>query len=206
MIRIGAFAVFIVATGLVLSACGGTTTDRVTSARHEIERVIHIARTATDPSILCTRLATQRFDEQLTQTEGSAAVAECERQATSSNGEFVAASRIEVEGRRATADLPVDGGLYDGQKMRMELIQLDGQWRYEITEFVELDRLRLLKKIFVSIPKEAHQLPHAVVRCVLEELAKSSQETIEQVLLSGSLEPWRSLVGRCSQGDTLSIG
>lgn len=208
MNRNGAIAAFIVASVLVLSACGGTTTDRVISARHEIERVIHVVSTTADPSVLCRTLATLRYDEQLTQTEGSAAVAECEKQAATSNGESVTASRIEVDGRRATADLALEGsGAYDGQTLRMELIQLDGQWKFnEITEFVELNRLRLLKKIFVSIPKQAHQLPHAVLRCALEELANSSRETIEQILLGGSLEPWRSLIRRCSQGDTLSIG
>jgi hypothetical protein len=206
MIRSGTLAVFIFVSVLVLSACGGTTTDRVTSARQEIEKVLHMANTGTDPSVVCKRIATQRYDEQLTQTEGFAAVAECERQVASSSGASAAASRIEVDGRRATVDLAVEGGPYDGQTLRMELLQLDGQWKFnEITEFIGLHRLRLLKTIFVSFPKEAHQLPHAVVRCVLEELAKSSQETIERILLSGSLEPWRSLVGRCSQGDSLAI-
>lgn len=118
----------------------------MTSPRHEIEKVIHIAMTASDPSVLCTKLATQRYVEQLTQTEGSLAVAECEWQAATSNGEFVAPSRIEVDGRRATVDLAVEGGPYDGQTLRVELIQLDGRWKFnEITEFVGLDRLRLLK-------------------------------------------------------------
>jgi len=207
MIRNGAFAIFMAASVLVLSACGGTTPDRLTGPRHEIAKVLRIVSRATDPSVLCTKFATQRYVEQLTQTEGSVAVAACERQMATSEGSAATASRIEVDGRRATADLAVDGGPYDGQTLRLELIQLDGQWKFnEITEFVGLDRLRLLKEMFVRVPEEVQQVPHAVVRCVLEELAMASQETIEQVLFSGSLEPWRSLVARCSQGGTLSIG
>src|SRR5262249_50866387 len=123
-----------------LAACGGGGGDS-SEDEGKIETAIETAATSSDPSA-CTEIETLRFVEQNTQTEGSDAVAACEKEAE--EGEDVADSvkitKVSVDGDAATATVAFSGGNFDGQGLEVALAKENKEWKLdEVLGFSEFD-------------------------------------------------------------------
>lgn len=187
--------------GLALVGCGGSA-----EAEGEIRDLIHTAWTSSSPSV-CTELSTQRFDEQVTQIEGSAAIDACEESMAESAGQGTATpAAIKVSGPRATADLVLGGEGLRGQIVRVALIKVHDQWKLaSIVGFVGLDRAQLLEGLIERVEETSEELPPApVVQCVLEAMSTLSIHGLDEYFFSASTEPAQRLLDRCTANGTLS--
>lgn len=187
----------LIASAIVLSACGG---GGGSSDESEIEEAIQTSATSEDPAD-CTKLATQNFEEQSTESEGAAAVKECEKEASEpeSHAESVAVSEVEVEGSKASAEAAVTGGSLDGQTLEIALVKESGQWKLnEVTGFAKLDKAKLVEAFEREFAKSSSEVPEELATCVEEGLEEASQPEIEEYLLSGSPEGIEGLAEECS--------
>lgn len=153
-----------------------------------------------DPAT-CTELATRRFDEQLTATEGLAAIKTCEKEVREPNGDpsSLAASAIRVQGATASIHLIITGGTLDGQVLEVALIRAESQWKLsEIRGFAELDRPKFIAAFMQSF-STGTDAPAQTTACVQTALAKAPQSQLEVLLFSGSTEAIRQLYALCTE-------
>jgi hypothetical protein len=180
---------------LSLTACGSSGG----SDESQIEEAVETSATSTDPAD-CTKLATQRFMEQTTQSEGSEAVESCEKDASKANGADAATvSSVEVEGSKATADATLSGGGFDGQTVEVALVKEGDQWKLdEIAGFAKFDKEKLIETFEEEFAKPSSELSEGLAACLIESFEAGSQEEFEELLLSGSAEGFEELAEACS--------
>jgi len=167
----------------LLSACGDSGSE---SEEGQIEEVIVASATNTDPA-KCEELNTQKFIEQLAQSDGAAAVKECEEEAEDDEGaDSVSVSAIAIDGESATADVAVTGGGFDGQSLEIGLVKEGGEWKVdEFVKFTDLDQEKLVR-VFEREAKASGELDDELVACFVDAFEEATQAEIEDFLLSGS--------------------
>lgn len=173
-----------IALAVALSACGGSESEE-----EQIVSAIETLATSTDPAD-CEALATLNFMEQTEVEEGEDAVQSCEEDAEdgSDNPDSVAVTNVEVDGPNAMADVAFDGGDLDRQTVTIGLVEVDGSWKLDQLErFVVFDRETLLGNFREEISEEASAEEKEVANCLIEELEGSSDEEIEEIVLSPEL-------------------
>jgi len=167
----------------LLSACGDSGSE---SEEGQIEEVIVASATNTDPA-KCEELNTQKFIEQLAQSDGAAAVKECEEEAEDDEGaDSVSVSAIAIDGESATADVAVAGGGFDGQSLEIGLVKEGAEWKVdEFVKFTDLDQEKLVR-VFEREAKASGELDDELVACFVDAFEEATQAEIEDFLLSGS--------------------
>ncbi len=187
----------LIVSALALAACGSSGN----SDESQIEEAIETSATSNDPAS-CKKLSTQQFMEQTTRSEGSEAVKECEKQASDETGaEAAAVSNVEVEGSKATADVALTGGSFDGQTVEVALVKESDQWKLdELTGFAKFDKAKLIEAFETSLAEPSSEVSKSLASCLVESFEAGSQEEFEELLLSGSAEGLEELAEACSQG------
>ncbi len=189
-----ALALLLAFSALAVVACGSGNSDE-----SQIEEAIETSATSTDPAD-CTKLETQQFMEQTTQSEGSKAVKECEKQATEEKGsEAATASNVEVEGSKATADAAISGGSFDGQTVEVALVKEGDQWKLdELTGFAKFDKAKLIEAFEKTFAEPSNGVSESLASCMIEGFEVGSQKEFENLMLGGSPKGFEEVAEACS--------
>ncbi|HEY2478490.1 MAG TPA: hypothetical protein VGI17_07155 [Solirubrobacterales bacterium] len=182
---------------LALSACGGGGGGG--GDEDKVGEAIEAAMTASHPS-KCTEFETQRFVEQNSDQKGKEALESCEEEAKEGKEEAKAAhvSNVAVNGSKATAEVELEGGGFDGQTLEVALVEEGGQWRLDHIEgFARYDGAALAKAFEKQLSQE-EGLSKAELTCIVEGFAKAGKAKAEELLLSGSPEPIVGLAMGCA--------
>jgi hypothetical protein len=142
------FPLLLIVSALALVACGSGSSDE-----SQIEEAVETSATSTDPAD-CTKLATQRFVEQTTQSEGAEAVKKCEKEASNDEGaKSATVSNVEVDGSKASADVALTGGGFDGQEVEVALVKQGDQWKLdELTGFAKFNEAKVIETLERASP------------------------------------------------------
>jgi len=182
----------LIAASLTFAACGGGESDE-----DKISAAIETAATSTDPAD-CSALTTLSFMEQTESEEGKAALKACEKDATdgSTNPDSVTVSEVEVDGSAATADVAFVGGNLDGQALTIGLVEEDGDWKLDQLEsFTKFDKAKIVAAFTEGLGEA--ELSDEQASCIVEELEASSNEELEELVLSGSSEGFVAIAENC---------
>lgn len=184
----------LVFSALSVVACGSSGNGD----ESQIEEAIETSATSTDPAD-CKKLETQGFMEQTTQSSGTEAVTRCEKQATEEKGsEAATASNVEVEGSKATADVAISGGSFDGQTVEVTLVKEGDQWKLdELTGFANFDRAKLIEAFEKTFAEPSNRVSKSLASCLIESLEADSEEEFENLMLSGSAEGFEEVAEAC---------
>lgn len=175
-----------------LAACGSSESDE-----DKVVDVIETSVTSTDPAD-CEALSTLAFMEQSTSSTGKDAVKACEEDAedTSNDAEDVTVSEVEVDGSDATANVALVGGSLDGQTVTVALVEEDGDWKMDrITGFTKFDKESLVNGFEENFEESEVEAPLA--GCIVELLDESSNEELEELIVSGGEEGFVELAEEC---------
>jgi len=200
----------LILSALVLSACGGGSSGGSSSgssgseaeadpASTEIEEVVKNSSTESDPAN-CTKLNTQKFDEQLVHEEGAGAVKGCESESESeaAPANSVTVTNIKVSGSKATLEAAFDGGLYGGQTVTVAMVKEGSQWKADqITKITKLDKAAL-EDTFKTQLEATGEISDKQVKCITDGIDGYSQAEVEKLLLSGSSQPFIDLATGCA--------
>jgi hypothetical protein len=180
---------------VALSACGGSSGGSGDEA--QIEEAIETSATSTKPSA-CKEFSTQEFMEQSTNTEGAAAVKQCEENAKDEEeAETAEVSEVEVEGSEATADVKLSGGTLDGQGLEIALLKEGSDWKLnELVGFTELDASALAESIGEGLTEQGGEVAE-LAPCIEEKFEVAEQSEIEEIVISGSTRPIEELAEEC---------
>ena len=184
--------VFAIVAALALIACGSSESDE-----DKIVNVIETSAVSTDPAS-CEEFSTQAFMEQSTSASGKEAVEKCEEDAEETNGDpkEVTVDEVEVEGSGATADVAFVGGNLGGQAVTVALVEEEGDWKLDrIESFVKFDKGKLLGALTEGFEESEVEAPLA--ECIVEALEESSDEELEELVLSGGEEGFVELAEEC---------
>jgi hypothetical protein len=196
-VRKRAFALFLLVILAVFSlvACGGGSGSDETAA---VEEVIETSATSTDPAD-CRETETQKFMEQVSAENGSAAVRECEEEAKKDEGaDSVAVSAVEVEGSGATAEAALKGGNLDGQTVEVALIKDGDQWKMdEVVKFTSFDQGHLVETLEGELSKPSSEANPKIAGCFIEAFEEGSQAEVEDLLFGGSPKPLEAVLEAC---------
>lgn len=186
-------ACLLVVSALALAACGSGNSDE-----SQIEEAVETSATTTDPAD-CKKLATQQFMEQTTQSEGSEAVKTCEKEASNDEGaEDATVSNVEVEGSKATADVALTGGGFNGQEVEVALVKEGEQWKLdEIAGFVKFDEAKVIETLEKGFAKPSSEVSKSLASCIVESFEEAPQPEFEEALISGSTEGFEEIAGGC---------
>jgi hypothetical protein len=174
----------LVLSALALAACG-----RSDGAEGEVEEVIEVSATSTDPTD-CLKLQSQQFMEQISQESGKAAVQACEEEAENEEGaKSVSVSSVEVSDSSATAEAALSGGSLDGQTVEVELVEDGGQWKMdEVVKFTDFDQDELVEGLEANLLQNRSEVNPRFANCLIEAFKQGSQAEVEDLLFGGGLE------------------
>jgi hypothetical protein len=183
----------LIVSALALAACGSGNSDE-----SQIEEAVETSATSTDPAD-CTKLATQRFVEQTTQSEGAEALKTCEKEASEESGATAAdVSNVEVDGSKATADVALTGGGLDGQGVNVALVKEGDQWKLdEITGFTKFNQAKVIETLEEQFAKPSNEVSKSLASCITSSFEEAPQAQFEEALLSPSTEGFEELAGSC---------
>jgi hypothetical protein len=199
------FPCLLILSALALSACGGGSDStgggdsNSSGPEAQIEEVVEASAIDSDPAN-CTKTNTQKFDEQLVHEEGAGAVKACEAEAESgaATADSVSITNVKVSGDAATLEAAFDGSVYDGQTIAVSMVNDGGQWKVdEVTKIVKLDK-GALAATFKDQLDSTGELSDEQVSCITDAITGSSQDGVEELLLSGSAEPFIELATGCA--------
>ncbi|MFT3862815.1 MAG: hypothetical protein QM729_00970 [Solirubrobacterales bacterium] len=179
---------------LALAACGGGS-----GAEGEITETIEAAATTNDPSN-CTKLQTQRFDEQNSGETGNAAVKACEAEAKEEEEQAEAAnvSNVSVDGEKATAEVEFEGGPLNSQVLEVALVEEEGSWKIDQIEgFAKYNGKALEEAFLKRFEEEPEGVSKAQYTCIAEGIGKASEAEAKEMFLSGSPEKIEELARSC---------
>lgn len=183
---------------LGIAACGGGGDSTGDGQKGQIESVIEESVTSTDPA-KCTELMTRNFVEQTAGAVGEAAVEECEEEAgdETDDAESVDVTKVEIDGRSATAHAAFVGSGLDGQTVVVALVEDGDQWKLdEIEGFVDLDRGSLIAALEKQL-EAAGELSDEQVACIVDGLKEASDRSFEGLLLNGESEELAEIAAGC---------
>jgi copper chaperone CopZ len=181
---------------LTLTACGGGGNGD----EDKIAEVIEKAATTSDPSN-CTKLQTQRFNEQNTQQKGKEATKACEEEAKAGEEEAKGAkvSNVSVNGEKATAEVEFEGGSLGSQALEVALVEEGGNWKLDQVEgFANYDGKALGEAFEKQFEENPEGLTKKQASCIAGKVAEASQSQAEELFFSGSSEPIIELAQGCA--------
>lgn len=183
----------LIVSALVFVACGSGDSDE-----SQIEDVVTTSATSTDPAD-CKTLATQQFMEQTTQSEGAEAVKTCEEEASNDEGADTATvSNVEVDGSKASADVALRGGGFDGQEVEVALVKEGDQWKLdEVAGFAKFDEAKVIETLEKGFAKPSSEVSRSLASCIVESFEEAPQAEFEEALISGSTEGFEEIAGGC---------
>ena len=186
-------ACLLIVSALALAACGSSDNDE-----SQIEEAIETSATSTDPAD-CKKFATQQFMEQTTQAEGAEAVKTCEEEASNDEGaDSATVSNVEVDGSKASADVALGGGSFDGQELEVALIKEDDQWKLdEVAGFAKFDEAKVIEALEEGFAKPSSEVSKSLASCIVESFEEAPQAEFEAALISGSSEGFEEIAGGC---------
>jgi hypothetical protein len=187
------FAFLLIASALALAACGGGGEDV------KVEEVVETSATTTDPTD-CKKLETQDFMQQVSRKRGEAAVGKCEEEAEKEEGADSAdVSDVAVDGARATADVALSGGDFDGQALEVALVKEGDQWKLdEVVKFTQLDREKLMEAFERDFREHSGEVSPQFAACFLGALGKAKKKEIEEFLWGESVTALGILAATCA--------
>lgn len=174
----------LLAIALGLAACGGGESDE-----DKIVNAIETAATSTDPAV-CKETQTLNFMEQTNGGAGVESEKTCEEEAKAgeNNPDSVKVSKVDVEGEEASADVAFAGGSFDGQIVKVSLLEEDGRWKLdEMVRFVKFDADKMIHALAESLEEDPKVKPD-VVACVVEGLEEASWE-LEVMVIENDTRP-----------------
>jgi len=180
-------------SSLALAACGGESSDE-----SEIKQAIEASATGNDPAN-CTDLVTPHFLEQTTQETGFDAVNKCEEEASDGRGaDSVTISNVEANDVKATADVALTGGGFDGQEVEVALEKQNGQWKLnEITGFAEFDEAKAIEALENGLAEPSSEVSKSLAACITKSFEKAPQAKFEEALLSATTDEFEELTEGC---------
>jgi hypothetical protein len=183
----------LIVSALALAACGSGSGDE-----GQIEEAVETSATSKDPAD-CKKLSTQKFMEQTTRSEGAEAVKECEKNASNGEGaEAAEVSDVEVDGSKATADVALTGGSFDGQGLEIALAKQGDQWKLdELAGFAEFDKAKVIGILKSQFDEPSSEVSKAQASCIVESFEEAPQAELEDALLSGSTKGFEEIAGDC---------
>lgn len=187
------FACLLIVSAFALAACGSGNNDE-----GEIEEAVETSATSTDPAD-CKKLSTQQFMEQTTQSEGSEAVETCEKEASNDEGADTATvSNVEVDGSKASADVALGGGSFDGQGVEVALVKEGDQWKLdEVTGFSKFDEAKVIETLEKGFAEPSSEVSKSLASCIVKSFEEAPQAEFEEALISGSTEGFEEIAGGC---------
>jgi hypothetical protein len=197
--------VLLIVSALALSACGGGSDStsggdsNSSGPEAQIEEVVRASAIDSDPAN-CTKTNTQKFNEQLVHEEGAGATKGCESEAESgaATADSVTITNIKVTGDKATLEAAFEGSIYDGQTIEVALVKDGDQWKVDqVTKIVKLDKAAL-EATFKEQLDATGELSDEQVSCITDGIGSGSQAEVEELLLSGSAEPFVELATSCA--------
>lgn len=192
--KLSLVAALVVALAGALGACGGGESDE-----DQITEVIETAVVSSDPAD-CTGLLSQRFVEQTTFEQGSAAIESCEKDApdTSDNPKSVEVSNVQVEGETATAAVALTGGTFGGQTLELRLTRKGEDWKIdEIADISDFDLDAFAQSFEEELSSGEDPLTPKQAGCVGDQLAQGDPEKVKEVVLGGEAAPLVALIELC---------
>lgn len=186
-------ACLLIVSALALAACGSSNSEE-----SQIEEAVETSATSTDPAD-CTKLATQQFIEQTTQSEGAEAIKTCEKEAKEESGaKSAAVSNIEVDGSKATADAALTGGGLDGQEVEVALVKEGDQWKLdEVVSFTKFDQAKVIETLERELAKPSNEVSKSTAACITNAFEEAPEAEFEEALLSPSTEGFEELAEAC---------
>lgn len=187
----------LIVSAFALAACGSSESDE-----DKVVDVIETSVTSNDPAN-CTTLETQAFVEQGSDESGKAALKDCEEEAEDEEEEAESAevTEVEVDGEKATANVAISGGGFDGQTVSIALVKDGDQWKLdEITGIVKLDNAALVATLEKQFEDPEVKISEAGIECILGTVEEADTGEVEELLLSGSSEIFVELAEVCSEG------
>jgi hypothetical protein len=185
--------VLLLACGLALGACGdGGGEGADPDPQAAIEKTIETFSRTDDPAD-CRRLATARFLVQTGSVGYDAALSACEEAAVDplvEDAKKVTISEIQVDGDAATAVASYRGSGFDGQTIRVALVERDGQWKHdELVGFVDFDADKMVTALGRELLLQAKFREEAeLMSCVVSGLRRLEDGELEGILLGESPE------------------
>lgn len=182
-------------SALALAACGGGNAEE-----GEITEAVNAFATDANPAD-CSKLVTPHFLEEDTQEEGFDALDTCKREAREGKwADSVSVSEIEIESLnpRATANVAVTGGDFDGQEVEVALEKQNGQWKLnEITGFAEFDEAKAIAAVEADLAKPSSEVSKGLATCIVKSFEEAPQPQFEEVLLSPTNDLFEELTEDC---------
>jgi len=180
-----------------LAACGGGGSND----EGEIEAAIESSATSSNPAD-CKRFNTQKFVEQTSRSQGAEALKTCEKEASGGSGAKSATpSNVEVDGSKASADVALSGGSFDGQEVEVALVKGGDQWKLDqLTGFAKFDQAKVVETFEEEFAKPSSGVSKKLASCIVSSFEKAPQAKLEDALLSGSTTGFEELAGSCFQG------
>ncbi|HST69977.1 MAG TPA: hypothetical protein VLI94_10005 [Solirubrobacterales bacterium] len=193
---IRAFALLLLCA-FVFTACGEEGGDEEAA----VKKMIVTSANSDNPED-CTRLLTPNYLEQSTKLEGEAAVTACEEQAVDPNLEIprkVIVSGVEIDSSSATATVAFTGSGYDGQTVRLALVERGGRWKWhEILGFINLDAEKLVTEMGREmLLRNETSFEAESTSCFVGILDEMSDQALEALVLDASLDRFLALANRC---------
>jgi len=186
----------LIVSAFALAACGSSESDE-----DKVVDVIETSVTSNDPAD-CTTLVTQAFVEQGSDESGKAAIKDCEEEAEDEEetAESAEVTDVEVDGEKATANVAISGGGFDGQTVSVAVVKDGDQWKLdEITSIVKLDNAALAKTLETQFEDPEVKLSEAAIECIVGTVEEADTGEVEELLLSGSSEIFVELAEVCSE-------
>jgi hypothetical protein len=109
----------------------------------------------------------------------------------------VTISKLEIKPDKATAELAVKGGFYDGQVLAITLVKDGGQWKMDsVDRIIDFDAGHFAVA-FAKTHHEAGDLKAHQVACVTHSLESVSPDVLEKVMLAGQPHPLGRIFRHC---------
>jgi hypothetical protein len=167
------------------------------SNQAQIERMIGVASTSTDPS-LCRELLTPRYLRQITGSGPPFADDICASEAPTRAVRRVDIGRVSVEGDHATALVSYSGGSLDGSEVVMRLTREDGGWKLDrVASFVRFDRRRFSRAYWRRFLELG--APAQAADCAIEAERRFSNAELERALLRSAQRTFVPIAVACDR-------
>jgi hypothetical protein len=195
MSRLSAVPALCVLVALTVAACGRSDAAKIADA-------IEDAGASRDPDD-CTKLRMETYNEQVELERGEAATESCEEavRAGSAAADSVLVSRIEINDdlETAEADAEIDGGLFDGQTIRIDVVKEDGRWRLEDVESFEIFRREVFLEALETVSRAPpDSLTAEQAQCFVSELDRLSDRQLQDAFIENDLETFDRALQACA--------
>lgn len=187
-------------SALALAACGGGSSSSGGGEEAAVEEAIETSATSSSPS-KCSEVQTQRFNETETGKTGKAALEACEEQVEegSEEAKSVTISKVEVEGKEASAEVAIEGSPLSGQAVAVGLQKEEGAWKLDaFVGFTKYDPAGIASALEEKLNEEEGIKP-ALAKCIAEGVEEMSQEEAQEMVFEKSTEVLEPILSSCNK-------